>query len=480
MAGVAREALVTTIEHETRASIVIEIPLLPIARVVALLARRSQPTLVRVVLLVARAALARRIFECGCLVAVLARNLRVFAEQREPREPVIECGLGPTTLVMALLATVTFLALVFVILTVTRVARGIELLLIQIAGMARAAFHLAVFAPQRVAGVARVIERDLAPVALGVARLAFATELALVFVVLGMTAHARAGELLHVQRAGVAGDALDRAMAREQWIAGIAVVIKAQHLPIAGGVTALALGAEPALVSLAVVVLAMTAVAVLGRIFISMVDVARGAFRGEMFALESIPGLAVIETHLFPIRLDMTVDAVLTEAALVLVVLAMAAITIRRRGAMFCARLVTVAALNLRRRVTATQREVRGRVIESCRVEFHDVGLAPFMFGVTAAARGIVEPAVIAAPLRHVLRHRPVVVTAETEIALIGAFEWHVTVLAFALERGMAVNHLAGHDQRVQRTELGVRRRDRRRQSKQPEPACRARHRVVP
>jgi hypothetical protein len=132
----AVEATMRTIQLEGGASVVVEIPGLPVARVMAGSAIGPQPQLVFIIFLVTGIAISLGILEGGSQVAFFAFHLRVFTQQRETRQAVVETGFLPVALVMAGLALLAFLSLVLVILLVTGVTGGREFLLIQDTGMA--------------------------------------------------------------------------------------------------------------------------------------------------------------------------------------------------------------------------------------------------------------------------------------------------------------------------------------------------------
>jgi len=90
MAGEAVDSFVPAIQLEACAFVVIEIPRLPVARVVALAAVRAEIEFVLVFFLVAGDAVAFRVLVGRGQVAFLALDLGVFAEQREARQAVVE------------------------------------------------------------------------------------------------------------------------------------------------------------------------------------------------------------------------------------------------------------------------------------------------------------------------------------------------------------------------------------------------------
>src|SRR5512139_880750 len=99
VAGEAIEPAVLAVEGETSAPVVIEVPLFPVARVVAVLAPRTEPELVLVVLAVAGVAVRLGVLVLRRGVVGLALEPCMLAEQREAREPVVEPCLSPAQIV---------------------------------------------------------------------------------------------------------------------------------------------------------------------------------------------------------------------------------------------------------------------------------------------------------------------------------------------------------------------------------------------
>ena len=136
--GIAGDLLVRSIQLEFRASIVIEIPCLPGTGVMARSAILSQSQLVYlvIVLLVAAKAVSRRIPVQLCLVAFLAVHLDVHPEQREARAAMVEFGFFPVFFGMAGFAEFPEFFLVHILFHMAGIAILLQLLRIQIAGMA--------------------------------------------------------------------------------------------------------------------------------------------------------------------------------------------------------------------------------------------------------------------------------------------------------------------------------------------------------
>src|SRR5450756_150592 len=171
VAGLAIEVAVRPRQRIARLRVVIVAPALPAVRVVAERAVQPQTALMMLVA-VAGVAFQRRALELQRAMALLAGNDRVASYQRKPGNVVIECRcLAPTGLVVTLLASGSELALVLVVLLVTRQAGGRQLFVIDISGMAEVALDRHMRGPQRVFRLV-VIEANRLPLVLVVATLA--------------------------------------------------------------------------------------------------------------------------------------------------------------------------------------------------------------------------------------------------------------------------------------------------------------------
>ena len=85
-----------------------------------------------------------------------------------------------------------------------------------------------------------MIEACLFPICFVVAGLALFAFLAFVFVVLGVARVAGGLSLVPVEKSAVAADAFNLRMFTTQWIAGIAIMVELDGLPVFFHVTALA------------------------------------------------------------------------------------------------------------------------------------------------------------------------------------------------------------------------------------------------
>lgn len=163
MTAITIPPLMSALQPEAGAGVVIEIPQAPAACVVAAFALRAQAALMHVILVVTRQA-----FRFGILVlrrgmTFPAFHRHVFSQQWKTGATVIEGGLFPVLRAMALLALFALLAFVHVVLFMTG-NTGDRRFFVFPVFVARVALHLAVLAQQTKARFA-VIEAVLLPVA---------------------------------------------------------------------------------------------------------------------------------------------------------------------------------------------------------------------------------------------------------------------------------------------------------------------------
>ena len=127
--------------------VVVEIPGLPVPRVVTDLAFGCQSALMHIVFLMARPAIRPCILESYCGMALFAFDQHVPSKQRKRRHPiVVERGLVPGLRIMAGVAFLALLPLVLVVLFMARRTVALQLVLIQITLVACRAFGLPVLA----------------------------------------------------------------------------------------------------------------------------------------------------------------------------------------------------------------------------------------------------------------------------------------------------------------------------------------------
>ena len=132
----------------SRLHIVIEAPHPPAVGIVAERAIRAQAPLMMLVAM-AGGAILRRAFELQRAVAAFARYDGVASNQRELRDIVVERGYAaPSDFTVTLLAAGAKLALVAIILLVTRYTGRRQLVAIEIAGVACIAFDFGVGASE--------------------------------------------------------------------------------------------------------------------------------------------------------------------------------------------------------------------------------------------------------------------------------------------------------------------------------------------
>ena len=161
--AIAIPPLMSALQPEAGAGVVIEVPQAPTACVVTAFALRAQAALMHVILVVTRQAFRFGDFVLRRGMTFPAFHRHVFAQQRETGAAVIESGFFPVLRAMALLALLTLLAFVHVVLFMTGDAGDRRIFVFPVF-VARVALHLAVLAQQAKARFA-VIKAVFLPVA---------------------------------------------------------------------------------------------------------------------------------------------------------------------------------------------------------------------------------------------------------------------------------------------------------------------------
>lgn len=172
MAGVTIEIAVRSSQRVFRLRVVVKAPLLPASGIVTEPTIWTQATFV-VPVAVAAGAIQRRTLEVRRSMAPFTLNDGVPADQREPREVMIERGRStPGDLRVALLAPGTELSFMPIVLPVTGDAGRRQLVAEEIAGMAGVALDRRMRPSQRILGVPVVIEANRVPFFFAVAAFA--------------------------------------------------------------------------------------------------------------------------------------------------------------------------------------------------------------------------------------------------------------------------------------------------------------------
>jgi len=289
-----------------------------------------------------------------------------------------------------------------------------------------------------------VIEGNYAaPARLSVALLAAAAELTFVPVILAVAGHTGRRQLVAIEIAGVAGVALDVRMRGSQRKLGRLAVVEADRVPPALVVAALALGP----VAPAMHVLNSVAVHACGaNVLVALVHMAGGTGHGTMRCYKREFGPFVIERlDAAPSLLGMTTLARFPEAAFVRIACLVAIEAACGRGAKLRGFHMTAGARHPGVRIL--EREIRARVIERLGVQLHDVGISPFVIGVTMGAfllcRSRISPVKTSSglPIGALL-----LMTLEAKLGLRPVRERLVAIAALLLELGVPGHEQPGHD----------------------------------
>jgi hypothetical protein len=284
-------------QRVTRLRVVIEAPPRPTIRIVAERAVGTQATFMMLVG-VAGCAIQRRTLKRQRAMALLASYDGMASDQRKSSDVVIEgLYLAPTGFSVALLAAATKLALVPIVLPVTRYTARCQLVAIEIAGMARIALDLRMRGSQRKFRRLVMVEENRFPLVLFVAGLAFSTVPTGVNVLNPVAIDAcRANSL--VAFANMACGAEDSAMCSAEGELGLIVVVGLDATPCPLAVTVVARFPEVPLVRIVRLMtveaasgcitefysLRMTAAALNGFVSVMQLEISKSVI--ERFAIE--------------------------------------------------------------------------------------------------------------------------------------------------------------------------------------------------
>jgi len=193
------------------------------------------------------------------------------------------------------------------------------------------------------------------------------------------------------------------------------------------------------------VVFLMARVAVHRRILVPLILVTVFARHFNVFIAELVPSLVMVEPHLLPVFLAVTVRTNRSCLPFVLIVFLVASITIRWRITILDLGFVTCLALGLLRvRMCSLEGKVRPRVVECLFGNFSDILRTASVFCMALFAFPLFfESAVGALFGIDILPH--VFVAIETETGLGSLVEPLVTLGAVFLPLGMTPDHLARH-----------------------------------
>ena len=247
VAGVTIEAAMRPSQRVTRLRVMIKAPPHPTIRIMAERAVRTQATLMMLVGVAGRA-IQRRALKRQRAVAFLTSYDGVASNQRKSSDVVIEgLYLAPTGFSVTLLTAATKLALVPIVLPVTRYTARCQLVAIEIAGMARIALDLRMRGSQRKFRRLVMIEEIRFPLVLFVTGLAFSAVSSGVNILNPVAIDACRADPL-VTFANMARRAGNGAMCALEPELGLIVVERFDTTPYRLAVTIVARFPEPALV----------------------------------------------------------------------------------------------------------------------------------------------------------------------------------------------------------------------------------------
>jgi len=284
--------------------------------------RGPQCCLVFVIVPMAADAIARRVLERRRHMTLFAGHRRMQAEQRKPRQAVVEDNaVAPTRGSVAAFALLAFLAMVDVVDLMTADALHRQFFLRDVATVAGAADQLAVLTFQRKLGAACVVKARFFPTGFTVAALALCTVTAVVGVVAAVATDAGGVGCLVFDRVDMAGFATYLCMFAFQGKLRVPIVIEIRFTPFALVVAVRTVRSINAFMH---IVQRVTAVTAFRCLLVAFVDVTAVAGSTAVSTLQQEVGFVVVEVEFSPVLRGMTVLAVLAEVALVRVVFAVA------------------------------------------------------------------------------------------------------------------------------------------------------------
>jgi hypothetical protein len=293
-----------------------------------------------------------------------------------------------------------------------------------------------------------VVERDLlTPAGLAMALLATVAELPSVRIVFPVAGHTVCRELVAIESAGMATVALDLGVRAAKRILGCLVVIEMNRPPFVLVVTGLALRSVPSRMN---ILDPMAFGAGRADVSVALTSVAHRTRHGRVCALESEPGLVVVERFgVTPSLLIMTIVARFAQPPLMWIA---RLVTVEAAtGSAAKPRRLPMAAVTLNRLVSAVQSEIRHGVVERLPIELNNVGFPSFVIGVTVVAFLPCGFRLAAMETRTELAiRRDVLVTCDAKPRLRAPRERLVAIAAVRLKLGMPADQRSRHHESLE------------------------------
>lgn len=346
---------------------------------------------------------------------------------------------------MALLAR-PVLSPVRVVFLVARVARGRELIPVEVAFVTGFACDRSVLTTQGVLGVAPVVEHHTLPAPVGVAGLARLTEITLVCIVLPVAADTGALQCCSGYRPLVALFTFDSSMLTLEREFRVPAMVERRCLPILLGMAGLASTAKVALVG---VVFFVTGIAGPRRVLESALRMACSAVNLRVRAAQREARGVMIELSGLPGTLGMTLCTGLSQGPFMHVVFFVAGVTVGRGLSVFVPRFVATPAFHVGAGMGAVEGKISAGVVECAVIDRCNISRPPLVFRVAHPAFALlvhapVEPFL----LRNIPGHLFVAILAA--LGLSRLIERDVTAVATRLKLGVVLNHLARHEHAFQ------------------------------
>jgi len=388
----------------------------------------------------------------------------VKPEQREAGNVVVEAQAFPPARLIVALPTVATLGVRMDIVTCMTVDAGPgEVFLPRVSLVTALAGEFGVTSSQRKSRLSFVVEGDPVPSPFRVATRAVTSVATSVDVIRGMAGGAARLQLLPTEGATVAGTALRLGVAMGQREARLRCVVEDRLVPSLRSVTARAIRAEVAAVS---VIRRVAGTAFGGCALVTVPGVTKAAIDASVRPLERESGRCVLELRLLESALDVARRTVVTETSAVCIVFAVTVDTSRGR---FTIRLLgEMTGRTLQLAVPVPKFKIGEAVLEGFPVETEDVAVAPLMLTVAVSTERTLHARV--APMQSasglkILGDR--LVAAQATIPLLPAFEGLVAGRTVCLDLRVNFGDGTGHHQllEVEGPRLACQHRDQQRRN---------------
>lgn len=299
-----------------------------------------------------------------------------------------------------------------------------------------------------------MIKQGTLPRGFVVTAIALLAFLALVHVILAMTGETGFSEFLLPKHPLVTGRTFDPVMFPSQGKTTYLEVIELCSGPAVRGMALFTLGAEFAMMALAVIILSVTRITLARCFLVVPIGVTGFALGFTMAANQRKAGLTVIKADFFPALCHVTIITLFTETTLVAIIFSMTGVAVSRRRTKRFSPRMAVGALDPRTHVRAGQREICPLVVKGFIVQHHYFRFASLVFGMAITTGVVPNAPVITGLVLYIHSNILMVVTIQTKLVLSATLERLVAGLALVLKLGMTLDQVARGNHGIERAHV--------------------------